>query len=178
MTRSPTRDLLVGFFVLIGLAAAAYLSLGVASDSYGGPGGLHLYAKFDQIGGLKVRAPVEISGVKVGRVTAITLNDDYRARVEMDLDRNLKLPVDTSASIVTAGLLGDRYLSLQLGGEADTLKEGDEVSFTESAVILERLIGKLVHNADLSNGGATKTDGNADGGATGTTGGTKNDGKE
>ena len=64
------------------------------------------------------------------------------------------LPTDTTASIVTAGLLGDRYVSLQLGGEDETLKSGDEISFTESAVILERLIGKLVHNAGVNNGGA------------------------
>jgi phospholipid/cholesterol/gamma-HCH transport system substrate-binding protein len=147
MTRSPTRDLLVGLFVLVGLLAIAYLSVGVASESYSGPGGLKVFAKFDQTGGLKPRAAVVISGVKVGRVAGITLADDYRARIDMDLDARLKLPVDSSVSIVTAGLLGDRYLSLQLGGEIDTLKTGDEITFTESAVILERLIGKFLYNS-------------------------------
>lgn len=147
MTRSPTRDLLVGLFVLIGLVAVAYLSVGVASESYTGPGGLNVFAKFDQTGGLKSRAAVVIAGVKVGRVAAISLTPDYRARIDMDLDASLKLPVDSSVSIVTAGLLGDRYLSLQLGGDDATLKSGDEITFTESAVILERLIGKFLYNS-------------------------------
>ena len=149
MTRSPVRDFLVGCFVLVGLGAVAYMSIRVGGLSYGGPGGLPLYANFDQTGGLKLRAPVVIAGVRVGQVTGIALNDGYRARIDMDLDARLKLPVDTTASIVTAGILGDRYVSLQLGGEEEVLKAGDEMSFTESAVILERLIGKFIHNTDL-----------------------------
>lgn len=149
MTRSPTRDLLVGLFVLAGLAAIAYLSLSVGGLSYSGPGGLIVYASFDETGGLKPRAPVEISGVRVGQVESIALNDTYRARVQLNLDSSLKLPTDTSASIVTSGILGDRYISLQLGGEEEVLKSGDEITFTESAVILERLVGKLIHNADV-----------------------------
>ena len=147
MTRSPTRDLLVGLFVLAGLGAIAYLSINVGGLSYAGPGGLTLYASFDQTGGLKPRAPVVISGVKVGQIAAIDLGADYRARATLDIDKKLALPTDTTASIQTAGLLGDRYVALQLGGEEQTLKSGDEITFTESAVILERLIGKLVHNA-------------------------------
>src|ERR1044072_2062094 len=108
MTRSPMRDFLVGIFVLVGLGAIAYLSFSVGGLSYAGPGGLDLFASFDQTGGLKPRAPVVISGVKVGQVKAIGLGKDFRARVELDLDSSLKLPVDTSASIVTAGILGDR----------------------------------------------------------------------
>jgi phospholipid/cholesterol/gamma-HCH transport system substrate-binding protein len=147
MTRSPVRDLVVGLFVLAGLGAIAYLSVNVGGLSYSGPGGLTLYASFDQTGGLKPRAPVVISGVKVGQVARIDLGPDYRARATFDLDESLALPTDTTASIQTAGLLGDRYVALQLGGEEQTLKSGDEITFTESAVILERLIGKLVHNA-------------------------------
>lgn len=112
-------------------------------------GGLDVFASFSEIGGLKVRAPVEISGVRVGEVTDIRLDDEYRARVDMDLDSNLRLPVDTSASIVTAGLLGDQYISLELGAEDAVLQPGDEISFTESAVILERLIGQVVHGTDV-----------------------------
>ena len=147
MTRSPVRDFVVGLFVLAGLGAVAYLSINVGGLSYNGPGGLTLYASFDQTGGLKTRAPVVISGVKVGQITKIELGSDYRARATLDLDPKLALPTDTTASIQTAGLLGDRYVALQLGGEEQTLKAGDELTFTESAVILERLIGKLVHNA-------------------------------
>ncbi len=147
MSRSPLRDLLVGLFVLVGLGAIAYLSVNVGGLSYAGPGGLRLYASFDQTGGLKPRAPVVISGVKVGQVEAIGLGSDYRARATLNVDRALKLPTDTTASIQTAGLLGDRYIALQPGGEEQLLKSGDEITFTESAVILERLIGKLVHGA-------------------------------
>lgn len=147
MSRSPVRDFVVGLFVLAGLGAMAYLSINVGGLSYNGPGGLTLYASFDQTGGLKPRAPVVISGVKVGQIAKIELGKDYRARATLDLDPKLALPTDTTASIQTAGLLGDRYVALQLGGEEQMLKPGDEISFTESAVILERLIGKLMHNA-------------------------------
>jgi phospholipid/cholesterol/gamma-HCH transport system substrate-binding protein len=156
MSRSSTRDLLVGLFVLLGIGALAYLSFRVGGLGRDGDGGLVLYAKFDQIAGLKARAPVEMSGVKVGQVTDIGLADDYRARVTMNLDRDLKLPVDTSASILTAGLLGDRYVLLQPGGETELLRPGEEISFTESAVVLERLVGKLVHGGgEMGEGGET-----------------------
>jgi len=148
MNRAPLRDLLVGCFVLAGLGALAYLSLSVGGLSYRGSGGLPLFARFDEIGGLKPRAQIVLSGVKVGQVKQITLDETYRARVGMDLNGRLKLPVDTMASIMTSGLLGDRYISLQLGAEQETLKPGDEITFTESAVILERLIGKLVYSTD------------------------------
>jgi len=153
MKRSPSRDLVVGLFVLAGLAAVAYLSLGVGGFSFRGPGGFRLYADFDETGGLKQRAQIVISGVKVGQVDSIKLDDSYRARVALDLDPGLKLPVDTSASIMTAGLLGDRYISLQLGGETELLKSGDHISITESAVVLERLIGKLVYGGGGSERG-------------------------
>jgi phospholipid/cholesterol/gamma-HCH transport system substrate-binding protein len=149
MRRSPSRDLLVGVFVLIGLVALAYLSLSVGGLSLRPGGGITVYASFDEIGGLKPRAPVVISGVKVGQIGSIELNEDYRARVAMHLDDNLELPSDSSASIVTSGVLGDRYVSIQLGGDDQLLHDGDEITFVESAVILERLIGKLIHNADI-----------------------------
>jgi phospholipid/cholesterol/gamma-HCH transport system substrate-binding protein len=152
MRRSPSRDFVVGLFVLAGLAAVAYLSLSVGGVAYTGPKGLVVFADFDEIGGLKPRAPVVISGVKVGEIETITLADDYRARVFLNLDPALKLPVDSSASIVTSGVLGDRYVSLQLGAEDAQLKSGDQIEFVESAVILERLIGKLIHNTDVSGG--------------------------
>ncbi len=160
MTRSPLRVLLVGLFVLAGLGAIAYLSFSVGGISYSGPGGLTIYAAFDQTGGLKPRAPVVISGVKVGQVTSITLDGNFRARVAMDLDHRLELPTDTSASIVTAGILGDRYISLQLGGDDKLLAPGDSITFTESAIILESLIGKFMY-------GRTGGGSGSDGGSTG-----------
>ncbi|MDG2306780.1 MAG: outer membrane lipid asymmetry maintenance protein MlaD [Candidatus Binatia bacterium] len=150
MSRSPLRDLLAGVFVVAGLAAVAFLAFRVGEAPFSHKGGLALYATFDEVSGLKPLAPVDIAGVRVGRVTGISLNDDYRARVSMDLNPGLELPVDTSASIITGGLLGDRYISLQLGGEEEILGDGEEIAFTESAVVLERLIGKLVNNLGSS----------------------------
>jgi phospholipid/cholesterol/gamma-HCH transport system substrate-binding protein len=146
MSRSPTRDLIAGIFVLVGIVAVAFLAFRVGESPFSEPGGLVLFARFDETGGLKPRAPVDIAGVKVGRVAEITLDEDFRARVRLEVDGRLALPVDTSASIVTAGLLGDRYVSLQLGAEDEVLQSGGEIGFTESAVLMERLIGKLVHN--------------------------------
>ncbi len=149
MYRNATRDFVVGLFVLAGLGAVAYLSFSVGGLSLGSNGGLQLYATFDQIGGLKPRAKVEVSGVRVGEVETIGLDKDLRARVELNLEKDLKLPIDSTASIVTSGLLGDQYISLQLGGEEDVLKSGEEITFTESAVILERLIGQFIHSTDV-----------------------------
>lgn len=148
MTRSPRRDFIVGLFVLAGLAALAYLSMNVGGLTFRNQGGLILYASFDEIGGLKPRAPVVIAGVKVGQVVDIALDSDYRARVRMDVRRDLRLPVDTSASIMTAGLLGDQYISLQVGGEQKYLEHGGTITMTESAISLERLIGKFIYSVD------------------------------
>ena len=147
MQSSPSRDLAVGLFVLIGLLAIGYLSLRVGGLQTNG--GLVLYASFGQIGGLAERAPVVISGVKVGRVTGIELSPDMRARVTLDVDSKLKLPVDTSASIRTAGLLGDQFIELEPGAEDQLLASGGEIGLTESALSIEKLVGSLVHNADL-----------------------------
>lgn len=149
MSETRRMDTGVGLFVLAGLLSLAYLSFSLGGLRDGPRGGLRLTAAFDELGGLKVRAPVVIAGVRVGTVAGIALGDDYRARVVLDLTPEVELPVDTSASIVTAGILGDRYVSLQLGGEEEVLRDGEEIAFTESAVILERMIGKLVHNVGL-----------------------------
>ena len=146
MSASPTRDLVVGLFVLAGLLAIGYLSVRVGGLSYTGPGGLSLVAHFDEIGGLTARAPVVISGVKVGQVAQIRLDPELRAEVTLELDARLELPVDTSARIRTAGLLGDQFVALVPGAEEELLASGDVVSFTESALNIESLVGRLVHN--------------------------------
>ncbi len=156
MNRSPSRDLAVGLFVLAGLAALAYLSVNVGGLTWRNEGGLVVDAYFDEIGGLKPRAPVVIAGVKVGQVVEIRLAEDYRARVRMDLKRDLKLPVDTTASIVTAGLLGDQYISLQVGGEDRFLSSGGVITMTESAISLERLIGKFIYSNERGGSGDEK----------------------
>jgi len=146
MRESPARELWVGLFVLVGLAALAWLSFSVGGVESLRAGGLELTAKFDEIGGLKKRAQVVIGGVRVGQVKSIDLADDFRAQVTLDVDRKLALPADTSASILTAGVLGDQYIALEPGGEPDVLRSGEQIQFTQSAVILERLIGKLIQN--------------------------------
>jgi phospholipid/cholesterol/gamma-HCH transport system substrate-binding protein len=149
MQPSPTRDLIVGLFVAVGLAAIGYLSIQVGGLSYKGPGGLRLYAVFNEIGGLKTRAPVSIAGVTVGQVVAIDLDKSMRARVTLDVDRKLVLPSDTSAGIRTSGLLGDQYIALEPGAEEAPLKSGDEIAMTESALSIERLIGRFVHDSGV-----------------------------
>jgi phospholipid/cholesterol/gamma-HCH transport system substrate-binding protein len=152
MTRSPTRDLTVGVFVLVGLAALAYLSVRIGGTSYSGPGGLILHAYFDEVGGLSARAPVVVGGVKVGRVSAVDLeldpesNQYFRARVTLDLDRRLALPRDTHASIQSQGLLGDNLLSLSPGGDTAQLRSGDVIEYTQNYVPIMSLVGKFISN--------------------------------
>jgi phospholipid/cholesterol/gamma-HCH transport system substrate-binding protein len=150
MDRSPVRDTAVGLFVLAGLLAMAYLSISIGGFALQEHGGLQLSAGFDEIAGLTVRAPVVIAGVRVGEVTAISLDPDFRAKIDMNLQSTLQLPSDTTASIVTSGVLGDRYIELQPGGDDKILKSGDRIAFTESAVILERLIGQFLYGSTKS----------------------------
>lgn len=151
MQPSSTRDLLVGLFVLSGLVAIGYLSLQVGGLSYKGAGGLELMATFDDIGGLTDRAPVSIAGVTVGSVKRIELDEYMRARVVMDLDADLLLPVDSSVAIRTAGVLGDQFLAVEPGAEEEVLEAGEEIAFTEDALSLERLVGKFVANSGIKN---------------------------
>ncbi len=146
MSESPIRDFLVGVFVLIGLAAIAYLSIALGGASYRGPGGLELIVTFDQVGGLKSRSRVVVGGVKVGQISGISLDEDLRARVVLDIDERLELPTDTSAAILTSGVLGNQYIELEPGGEEAILKSGDEIEFTQSALILEQMISRVVQN--------------------------------
>jgi phospholipid/cholesterol/gamma-HCH transport system substrate-binding protein len=159
MRSSPTRDVLVGCFVLIGLGALSWLSLSVGGLSLRPSHALVLYANFTQIAGLKPRSPVVIAGVKVGDVESIVLGKQYAARVRMVVDPTLELPIDTSASIVTAGLLGDRYIELQPGGDTQLLRSGEDIGFTEPAMQLERLLGKFIHNTDVGGENGGKADG-------------------
>ena len=141
--------------MLSGLAALAYLSIQLGGSTYSGPGGLRLYAAFDEVGGLAPRSPVVVGGVKVGQVKAIQLspNGDFRARVTMDVDEKLRLPDDTAASILTQGVLGSQYVALEPGGSDTLLAEGGEITYTQSAVVIERLIGKVVQSLGNASGG-------------------------
>ena len=147
MASSPIRDLLVGLFVLAGIGAIAYLSVQLGARAYTGDGGLVLTAAFDEIGGLSPRSPGVIGGVTGGQVTAIGLDsEDFRAIVTVDIDANLEIPDDSAASILTQGILGDQYIALEPGGSPDLLETGGEISYTQSAVVLERLIGKVLQS--------------------------------
>lgn len=149
MQNNATRDLIVGVFVLAGLATLAYLSLRVGGLEVSGPERIVLRATFDDIGGLSARAPVRVAGVKVGQVARIGLDDDLRAEVILEVDSDVGLSIDSSAAIRTAGLLGDQFISVELGAEDDVLVAGEEFVFTESALSIEKLVGQLVHNAGV-----------------------------
>jgi phospholipid/cholesterol/gamma-HCH transport system substrate-binding protein len=149
MQRSPVRDLVVGIFVLFGLVSIGYLSIQVGGLYYSGPSGFTLIATFDEVGDLKPRAAVVIAGVKVGQVVSIELDPILRARCELDVDPSLGLDVETSAAIMTAGLLGEKFVALEPGGADEMLESGDEVSRTVSALSIENLVGKFVNNAEL-----------------------------
>jgi len=139
------RDMIVGLFVLLGLGAIAYLSFSIGGAGYSGDG-MTIYAVFDQVADLKTRAPVQIAGVKVGQVVSVELDDTYRAKVTMMVNSDLELPIDSSAGVMTSGLLGDRYVQIELGAEDAILVDGDQVGYTESAMLLERVIGKALYN--------------------------------
>jgi phospholipid/cholesterol/gamma-HCH transport system substrate-binding protein len=148
MGHSSKRDFVVGLFLLAGIAAISYLSLSIGGFSWHSQRGLELSAAFDETGSLTVRAPVVIAGVRVGEVSKISLGSDFRGNVEMELDPTLKLPTDTSAAIVTAGVLGDRYIELAPGADDQILKSGDRITLTQPAFILERLIGQLIYGSN------------------------------
>lgn len=152
MAESTTRDVVVGLFVLAGLAAVAYLSANLGGVSLTGPETIRVTARFDEVGGLKARAPVVVGGVKVGEVESIGLGEELYPEAVLRVREDVPLPVDTSASILTAGVLGDQYVALQLGAEEEVLRDGDDIQYTQSAVILERLIGRMVQDLGAGEG--------------------------
>jgi phospholipid/cholesterol/gamma-HCH transport system substrate-binding protein len=155
-------ETLVGLFVLLGLLALTFLALKAANlASFGSRDSYSLSARFDNIGGLKPRAPVRSAGVTVGRVTSIKLDaKTFQGLVTMEIDRDVVFPKDSSAKILTAGLLGDQYIGLEAGGEDKNLAPGDTIKQTQSAVVLESLISQFLFNkaneAGAEGGGAKK----------------------
>lgn len=137
----------MGIFVALGLAALFMLALKVSNfSSFNSSSTYNIALHFDNIGGLKVRSPVTMSGVRVGRVASIDYDpDQYRAKVMLDIDSRYDfLSSDTQASIYTAGLLGEQYVALEPGAEDEVLKQGDTIRHTQSAMVLEELIGKVL----------------------------------
>ncbi len=140
-------DLMVGFFVLLGAAALIFLAFKAANlTSFGSGNTYPIVAKFDNIGGLKPRAPVKSAGVVVGRVGQVTFeNKSFRASVILDIDARYKFPKDSSAKILTSGLLGEQYIGIEPGGDEKDLASGEVVKMTQSAVVLENLISQFIY---------------------------------
>jgi phospholipid/cholesterol/gamma-HCH transport system substrate-binding protein len=166
MRKSRTLDLGTGTFMLLGFAALLFLTTQTTSRgiSFASPPHYDLTAKFDNIGDLKVGAPVSMSGVEMGRVTKITFDwKQYKAAVTMRIDaRYNQVPTDSDASIYTQGLLGGKFIGLTAGGAETYLKNGDQIAFTQSAFVLENLIGQFAANFMKGNAqsdsGKSKTD--------------------
>ena len=147
--KKNSLEMLVGLFVLIGVVAILFLSFRVAGGN--GIGSSQptytLSASFSDIGGLKTQAPVKVAGVVVGRVDRIVLDPKtYWAKVTLKIDKQYQFSTDTSAQILTSGLLGDQYIGLEQGGDPDNLADGDNITITSSALVLEQLIGKFMTN--------------------------------
>ncbi len=155
MTREKT-DFWVGLFILLGLIALVFLALRAGNmSSFSFAPTYQVHAHFDNIGGLKVRAPVKSSGVVVGRVASVGFdNQRFQATVTLDMEKQYTFPVDTSASILTSGLLGEQYVGLTPGGEDKNLADGGTIRFTQSAVVLEDLISKFLYNSAEKGGSA------------------------
>ena len=153
MERSK-NDVWVGLFVLLGAAALLFLALQSANllglsfqPTY------RVVAKFDNIGGLKPQAAVRSSGVVVGRVESITFDDkSYQARVTLELENRYQFPRDSSLKILTSGLLGEQYIGIEAGAEEKPLAQGDTITTTQSAVVLENLIGQFLYNKAAEGG--------------------------
>ena len=152
-------DLWVGIFVAAGIGALLILALkvGNASETFNVGDTYRVTADFDNIGGLKPRAPVKSAGVVVGRVDQIQFdNERFRARVTMNIDKRYQFPQDSSVSILTSGLLGEQYIGVEAGGDSQNVKDGGAFKLTQSAVVLEKLIGQFLYSKAAEGGEAKK----------------------
>jgi phospholipid/cholesterol/gamma-HCH transport system substrate-binding protein len=158
MSRTKT-DFWVGLFVLLGAAALVFLALRAGNmSSFSFAPTYTLTASFDNVGGLKVRAPVKSAGVVVGRVGAITFdNKSFQATVTLNVESSYQFPKDTSASILTSGLLGEQYVGLTPGAEEENFAAGGKIRYTQSAVVLENLISKFLYSTADKQGSTPNT---------------------
>ncbi len=160
MFHNRTLEISVGIFVALGLAAIFILAIKVSNlSNFSDAAGYPLEARFDNIGGLKVQAPVTMAGVRVGRVEQIGFDSTtYEAVVMLKINNEYnKLPLDSSASIFTSGLLGEQYIALEAGGDPEYLKANDHLIMTQSALVLEQLIGQFLFKTAAE--GSDKTEG-------------------
>jgi phospholipid/cholesterol/gamma-HCH transport system substrate-binding protein len=134
----------VGVFVLIGMACLGYLTIKLGKMEIFGSDGYTVTARFASVTGLKTGASVEIAGVQVGKVTGISLGSDYAAKVNMQIKKAVPLSDDSIAAVKTSGLIGDKYISISLGGSSSNLTDGGEIEETQSAIDIEALISKYV----------------------------------
>jgi phospholipid/cholesterol/gamma-HCH transport system substrate-binding protein len=146
--KKNSLDFWVGLFVVTGFIALLFLALKAGNmSSFSFAKTYTVSAKFDNIGGLKPRAPVKSAGVVVGRVAAINFDDKtYQATVMLNLEENFKFPKDSSAKILTSGLLGEQYIGIEAGGDDQTLVQGSKITQTQSAIVLENLISQFLYN--------------------------------
>lgn len=145
MPNRKSVEIGVGIFVTAGLLALLMLALQVSNLTLAREDGYVLQARFDNIGGLRVRSPVTMAGVRIGQVSDIRVDSEtYEAVVTMRLTERAKLPKDTSAAILTSGLLGEQYVGLEPGGAEENLQSGDEIRLTQSALVLEQILGQFL----------------------------------
>jgi len=162
-----TIDLWVGVFVALGIAALLGLAMKVGNLTTSSVGETYtVEAAFENIGGLKPRAPIKSAGVVVGRVGSIKLDaETYEAIVSLKIDKSFQFPTDTFANIYTAGLLGEQYIGLEAGGEIESLTDGDSIAHTQDAVVLEKMISQFLYNkaseTDATPAASTKQGGDA-----------------
>ena len=154
-------ETLVGLFVVLGAVALVFLSLKAANlASFSFDSTYQLKASFDNVGGLKIRAPVKSAGVTIGRIKSISFDDKrFQGVVTMEIDRRYQFPADTSGKILTSGLLGDQYIGLDPGGDDKNLQPGDSIKLTQSAVVLEDLIGKALYGKAAEGNGNRQKEG-------------------
>ena len=142
--RKIDLELIVGLFVLIGIIALSYISIKLGKMEWVGGGGYQVTAVFPSVAGLKVGAMVEIAGVEVGRVKSLNLDEDYQARVVLDIDWGVDLQEDSIASIKTKGLLGEKYVEIVPGGADEIIENGGKIQDTEPPIDIEELISKFI----------------------------------
>lgn len=142
-----TTELIVGIFVVLGLAAMTYLSVRLGDVEIFGRKGYMVYAEFDSVSGLREGATVEMAGVEIGKIEKIRL-EDFMSLVEMNIKPDVKIPDDTIASIRTSGLIGEKFIKLNPGGSDEWIKDGDKITDTESSVDIEELISKYIFSLE------------------------------
>lgn len=146
MQSSKMQDTLVGLFVASGIAALFYMAMQISNlGSFGQDGSYTITANFDNSGGLKVKSAVSLAGVAIGRVSKISIDtENYESIVEIQIESQYQLPDDTTASIFTAGLLGEQYIHLEPGGSEEYITENGAIDITQSAIVLEDVIGQFL----------------------------------